>query len=115
MLSVITPIPAGLHGQAVQTKTPPIMFDRTPAGEIIVPGGWWQLMFDQVTQDKSAPPALRQLAATVAATAGCEDARLPGNTDTIEIAVPDPAGNVISHEALPPGTQIPVRVHARLP
>lgn len=99
MLSVITPIPAGLHGRTVQTKTRPIMFDRTPAGEIIVPGGWWELMFEQVTQDKSAAPALRQMAATVAATVGCEDALLPGNTDTIEISVGDPAGNVISHEA----------------
>ena len=111
VLSVITPIPAGLHGRNVQAKAPPIMFDRTPAGEIIVPGGWWRLMFKQVNQDKSAPAAMRQMAATISATVVCDDALLPADTDTIEILTTDSEGNVIPHEALQPGTQIRVRLH----
>jgi hypothetical protein len=112
VLSVITPIPAGLRRQSVQAKTPPIMFDRTSAGEIIVPGDWWRLMFEQVTQDERAPAAMRRMAATIAATIVCHDALLPADTDTIEISTPDLEGNVVPHEALPPGTQIRVRLHA---
>jgi hypothetical protein len=112
-LSVITPIPAGLHRPNIRTTPPPIMFDRTPAGEIIVPGGWWRLMFDQVTQDEGAPAAMRQMAATIAATVVCSDALLDADTDTIEISASDSEGNVIPHEALPPGTQIRVSLQAR--
>ena len=72
MLRVITPIPAGLHSQAARAKTPPILFDRTPTGEIIAPGGWWG--------------DLRQMAATIAVTIVCHDALLPADTDTIENA-----------------------------
>lgn len=115
VLSVITPIPAGLHSQAglpsrkVRAGTPPIMFERTPAGEIIVPGGWWQLMFDQVSKDENAPAAMREMAVTIAATVVCNDALLPPDSDTIEVSAPDSEGNVVPHEALPPGTQIRVR------
>ena len=111
VLRVITPIPAGLHSQNTRAKTPPILFDRTPAGEIIVPGGWWRLMFQQVTQDPSAPAAMRQMAATIAATIVCHDARLPADTDTIEILPTDSEGHVVPHEALPPGTQLRIRLH----
>jgi hypothetical protein len=110
LLSVITPIPAGLHSQHVAAKTPPIMFDRTPAGEIIVPGGWWRLMFEQVTQDESMPTAMREMAATIAANTVCHDALLPADTDTIEVSAPDSEGNVVAHEALLPGTQIRIRL-----
>lgn len=109
VLYVITPIPAGLHSQNVRAKTPPIMFDRTPGGEILVPGGWWQLMFEQVTQDENAPGAMREMAATIAATIVCNDALLPADTDTVEVSAPDWEGNVVPHEALPPGTQVRVR------
>ncbi len=110
VLSVITPIPAGLHTQHVAAKTPPIMFDRTLAGEIIVPGSWWRLMFEQVTWDESAPAAMRQMAATIAATIVCHDALLPADTDTIEISAPNSEGKIVPHEALPPGTQIRIRL-----
>jgi hypothetical protein len=115
VLRVITPIPAGLHGQTVRANTPPpVMFDRTATGEIIVPGGWWRLMFEQVTRDQHAPAAMRQMASTIVATTICHDALLPAATDTIEISAPDPEGNVVPHEALPPGTQIRVRLCATL-
>ena len=112
VLSVITPIPAGLHGRNVPAKAPPIMFDRAPTGEIIVPGGWWRVMFEQVTQDESAPAAMRHMAATIATTIVCNDALLPADTDTIEILAANSEGSVVPYEALPPRTQIRVRLHA---
>lgn len=112
MLSVITPIPAGCRGRNVQARMPPIMFDRTPAGEIIVPGDRWRLMFERVTQDESSPAAMRHMAATIATTIVCNDALLPAGTDTIEILAADSEGNVVTHEALPPGTQIRIRLRA---
>ena len=88
VLYVITPIPAGLDSQNVPAKGPPIMFDRTPAGDIIVPGGWWQLMFEQVTQDESMPTAMREMAASIATNILCNDALLPADADTIEVLAP---------------------------
>jgi len=114
VLSVVTPIPAGLHGRNVQAKAPPIMFDRTPAGEIVVPGDWWRIMFEQVTQDGSAPAAMRHMAATIASTIVCSDSLLPADTDTIEIMAANSEGKAVPYEALPPGTQIRVRLHATL-
>ena len=59
VLCVVTPIPAGLDAEKHQLKTPPIMFDRTPADEIVVPGRWWQLMFENVSADAAAPAEMR--------------------------------------------------------
>ena len=52
------------------------MFDRTPADEIVVPGRWWQLMFENVSADAAAPAEMRQMAATMAATTICSDVLL---------------------------------------
>ena len=88
VLCVVTPIPAGLDAEKHQLKTPPIMFDRTPADEIVVPGRWWQLMFENVSADAAAPAEMRQMAATVAATTICSDVLLPADSDTVEIVCP---------------------------
>src|SRR4029077_17345139 len=55
VLCVVTPIPAGLDAETPQLKALPVMFDRTPADEIVVPGRWWQLMFENVSTDAAAP------------------------------------------------------------
>ena len=103
VLCVVTPIPAGLGGEKR-------MFDRTPADEIVVPGRWWQLMFENVSEDVSAPAQMRQMAATMAATTVCRDVLLPADSDTVEIGVPDSQGHVTTFEALPPGTRMRVRI-----
>ena len=110
VLCVVTPIPAGLVGEKRQLETPAVMFDRTPADEIVVPGRWWQLMFENVSEDASAPAEMRQMAATMAATTVCRDVLLPAGSDTIEIGVPDSQGHVATFEALPPGTRMRVRI-----
>src|ERR1700704_5505194 len=93
VLCVVTPIPAGLDAKGPQFKTSPVMFDRTPAEEIVVPGRWWQLVFDNVSADAAAPTERRQMAATMAATTFCSDVLLPADSDTVEIAIPDSHGN----------------------
>jgi hypothetical protein len=110
VLCVVTPIPADLDAEKHQLKTPPIMFDRTPADEIVVPGRWWQLMFENVSADAAAPAEMRQMAATMAATTICSDVLLPADSDTVEIAVPDSQGNMATYEALPPGTRMRARL-----
>jgi hypothetical protein len=88
------------------------MFERTPADEIVVPGRWWQLMFENVSADAAAPAEMRQMAATMATTTICSDVLLPADSDTVEIAVPDSQGNMTRYEALPPGTRMRVRLEA---
>jgi hypothetical protein len=110
VLRVVTPIPAGLDGEKRQLERPAVMFDRTPADEIVVPGRWWQLMFENVSEDASAPAEMRQMAATMAATTVCRDVMLPADSDTVEIGVPDSQGHVTTFEALPPGTRMRVRI-----
>jgi hypothetical protein len=46
-LTFLTPVVAGTYSEELQRKTPPILFDRTPEGQIIVPGRWWQAMFER--------------------------------------------------------------------
>ena len=102
VLCVVTPIPAGLDGEKRQLET--------PADEIVVPGRWWQLMFENVSEDVSAPAEMRQMAATMAATTVCRDVLLPADSDTVEIGVPDSQGHVATFEALPPGTRMRVSI-----
>ena len=110
VLCVVTPIPAGLDAETPQFKSLPVMFDRTPANEIVVPGRWWQLMFENVSADAAAPAEMRQMAATMASTTICSDVLLPADSDTIEIVVPDSQGNMAAYEALPPGTRMRARL-----
>ena len=109
-LRFITPILASLYSEDLQQKSPPIMFDRSPRGEILLPGRWWQLMFEKLSEDDRAPLDVRRSAAIAARVVDVCDALLPGDTDTIEIEVPDRTGNMVPHEALPPGTVARIRL-----
>jgi len=106
VLCVVTPIPAGLDAETPQLKALPVMFDRTPADEIVVPGRWWQLMFENVSADAAAPAEMRQMAATTI----CSDVLLPPDSDTVEIGVADSQGNMTRYETLPPGTRMRARL-----
>jgi hypothetical protein len=108
VLCAVTPIPASLDAEKPQL--PVVMFDRTPADEIVVPGRWWQLMFENVSADAAAPIEMRQMAATMVATTICSDVLLPPDSDTVEIGVADSQGNMTRYEALPPGTRLRVRL-----
>ena len=110
LLCVVTPIPAGLDAEKAQNETLPVIFKRTPADEIVVPGRWWQMMFENVSADAAAPAEMRQMAATVAATTICRDVLLPADSDTVEIGIVDSQGKMARYEALPPGTRMRARL-----
>ena len=110
LLCVVTPIPAGLDAEKAQNETLPVIFKRTPADEIVVPGRWWQMMFENVSADAAAPAKMRQMAATIAATTICRDVLLPAASDTVEIGIVDSQGKMVRYEALPPGTRMRARL-----
>ena len=109
----ITPVPAGLYTADLRPKVPPIQFDRTPAGEIILPGRWLQTTFEHLSEDPTAPPDVRRAADVVARTVGISDCLLPADQETILIGAPDERGAVIPHEALPPGTSVELTLTPR--
>ncbi len=111
ILRVITPIPAVIRApESVAPVATPIMFDRTPANEIIIPGLWWRLMFEKVSEDVDAPDEMRQMANTMVTTTVCNDVLLPADSDTIEISTPNSRGDLVRCEALPPGTRMRARL-----
>ncbi len=107
----ITPTPAEEHtGIQLHLKTPPILFDRTPSGEIIIPGRWWASTFERLANHPDAPPEVRQSALNLSRDLDFSDCLLPADTDTIEIQALDHSGNRVPYEALKPGTICVVRV-----
>lgn len=101
----ITPVTAGLYTEDLQRRTPPILFDRTSEGQVIIPGRWWQSSFERFSEDPAAPADVRRQAARIARHGRFSDAVLPADVETIAILVPDEKGEPVPHEALPPGTR----------
>jgi hypothetical protein len=99
-----TPVVASLEGPDLQPMQPPIMFDRTEDGRIILPSRWWQHTFEKVAQSEETPAEVRREAWIAAQTVVVPDAYLPSDTDTIEIMAYDRADNLVPFEALKPGT-----------
>lgn len=109
VIRFITPVPAGLYSDKdLVPKTPPIMFDRDGNGHIVLPGRWWQLMFERLSEHESAPPDVRRMAAVAARTVVAKDCLLPPEFETIEFMAPNDSGELVAHEALPPDTRIPI-------
>jgi len=110
----VTPVPAGLYSEDLKPKAPPILFDRRPSGEIILPGRWWQYMFEKLSESDDVPPDVRRTAAIMARSVDVSDGLLPADTDTIEFEAPDDDGDLVLHEALPPGTVVRIRLLPQL-
>jgi hypothetical protein len=106
----ITPVPAGLYTEELERKTPPILFDRTAEGEVIIPGRWWQRNFERLGEDPQTPGDIRKRAALLARYARFSDAVLPASLETIAILAPDDKGELVPHEAVPPGTEAVILV-----
>jgi hypothetical protein len=102
----VTPCPAGFYDEELRPKTPPILFDRTPTGGIILPGRWWQLTFERLSEDEAVPAEVRKGTALMSRGVEFGDAILPPDTDTISFLAPDWEGELVQHEALPPGTRV---------
>ncbi len=109
-LQFVTPLAAGSYTEQLESKTPPIQFDRTPAGEIIIPGRWWAHMFELVSEAADVPEDLRRKSAVLSRRIHVGDVLLPPTTETIRISVPDEEGEMVPTEALPPGTRARIRI-----
>lgn len=110
----ITPVPAGLYTGDLQRKGPPILFDRTAEGQIIIPGRWWQSSFERFSEDAAASADVRRQAARIARHGRFSDAVLPADVETIALLVPDEKGEPVPHEAVPPGTRAIILVEGEL-
>jgi hypothetical protein len=112
-LRLVTPLVAELYsGATLARKQPPIMFDRAPSGEIIIPGRWWHSMFERLSEYEGEG---RATAARVSRLVRVDDIHLPAETDTIGFIAPDDNGNYVVHEALPPGVEITLRIEIGQP
>ncbi len=111
-LTFVTPVIAGAYTEDLQPKTPPILFDRTPDGRIILPGRWWQHLFERAAEDESIPAEARRLGGVAARHVFVPDVFLPPDTDTIQMSAPDERGEYVTHEALPPGTEAYLDIRA---
>ena len=98
LLEVLTPLPADRYDAELHTKPVPVRFDRTPAGEVILPGRWWQAAFERLSREPEHPLELRRLAG-LAARAAVPNLLLEANIATVAVLI-----DGIETEALPPGT-----------
>jgi hypothetical protein len=111
----ITPIRATDYTPNLQRKTPPILFDRTPTGEILLPGRLVQHVFARFAaklEDAAANTSddMRGMAWQAARTLPPGDVLFPADTETFLLGAQDHEGNVIAYEVLPPGPTIALRV-----
>jgi hypothetical protein len=105
----ITPVVASFHTERdARPKTPPILFERTDAGEIILPGRWWQRAFESVAADETVPADVRRIATVAARSVLVSDCLVPATVETISFLAPNDVGELVVHEALPPGTRVPL-------
>ncbi len=102
----ITPLPASIYSDCTGEPTgQPVPFERTAAGEIILPGRWWAAMLDTLSGQRDVPPDQRQTASFASRRIAPWDVFLPAETDTIAILAPNHNGDLVWHEALRPGTR----------
>jgi hypothetical protein len=111
IIRLITPlvVPDRYSEVTLEKKTPPIMFDRTSAGKIIVPGRWWHRIFEETSVDDSKPQEIREIAQEARRKWFGGDVLIPHGL-TFELLIPTEDGTKIPHEALPPGTEIRLRL-----
>jgi hypothetical protein len=113
-ITFITPVPAGLRTEHdLRLKTPPILFDRTENGELLLPGRWWASTFEALSEQSGVPTDVRQKALMASRYCAISDGVLPAETETIEILAPDEEGHLVPHEALVPGTSCLIRLNAK--
>ncbi len=107
----VTPVPAGVYTErTLEPKAAPVLFERTSAGEIILPGRWWASMFEALSDSPEVPADQRQTALHASRHVQIDDVYLPADTDTIEIMAPDHKGEMVPNEALKPGTRCTIRL-----
>jgi hypothetical protein len=109
-IRIVTPFIAPLFKEDLTRKTPPIQFDRTPDGQLIIPGRLWQDVMSRLSEVEDLTEELRAAAAQAARHMHVEDAYLPAETYTIAMRAPDDQDEVVTFEALKPGTYIGIQM-----
>jgi hypothetical protein len=110
-LRLLTPYPAIMDVGKSESTEHPLMFERTPDGEIVLHLGGLTDVIKGISQDLTAPAKARQTAfeLLVQITFGKQDTiLLPAETDTIEVSLCDDEGRQWLSEALPPDSTIVV-------
>lgn len=105
-ITLLTPAPAEPRTEDLQAKPPPILFDRTPSGDIVLPGRWCQYVLEFLQADLTLAPEIRARAAFLSRHGQFPNVILPPNVETVMFLMPDSTGKEIAYEALPPLTQI---------
>jgi len=108
-----TLVPASLYVSAEKQKAPPILFNRTPTGEIILPGRWIQEYIAAASWVEDNSPEELRLLAQEFSNPGTVDALVPAgpeqlkatSADTLLISLPDLEGRAVSQEVLLPRTE----------
>jgi hypothetical protein len=96
-----TLVPASYYKQTA----PPILFDRNAAGEIVLPGRWWQDYVAAASRVKdNAPEDLRALAQELRSS-DMVNASVPARAHTLLIELNDLEGRLVTQEVLWPGTE----------
>jgi hypothetical protein len=108
-LRIVTPIVAPERDEELQPKTPPIMFDRTEDGRLIIPGRWIANVFEGAAMMPETSAAERAVGLQFAR-AMIPDMYMPADFDTIEVEAPNEEGEFVVFEALPPGGTITIRL-----
>ncbi len=113
-IKFITPVAAGSYTEdMLQRKSPPVLFERTAEGDIILPGRWWVSMLEALSDNDDLSAEDRERALIASRHVEVANTFLPVSTDTIDILAPDPDGTLVSHEALKPGTMCLIRLTAK--
>lgn len=104
-ITLLTPAPAEARIGDLQAKPPPILFDRLPSGEIVLPGRWTKYVLEFLHRDPTVSPEIRA-ALPQPAQVLFPNVILPPDVETVMFLIPDSTGKEIPYEALPPLTQI---------
>lgn len=104
-ITLLTPAPAEPRKEQLQAKASPILFDRLPSGEIVLPGRWTKHVLEFLHRDPTVSPEIRA-ALPQPARVLFPNVVLPPDVETVMFLMPDSTGKEIQYEALPPLTRI---------
>ncbi len=106
-LLVALPWPADQYGPELQRKSPPIQFERTEQGEIIIPFRSVLGKVEELVSNPAASEALQAFALDMSRRAESRpDIVLPASVETVALKIEEEDGTTTITEALAAGTVI---------
>jgi hypothetical protein len=102
---LITPIRAGFYDEDLSRKSPPVRFDRTPAGHVAIPGRWFLDALEAIRDDPARSATERALARTARQYGGCDDVHVTENgVQLVDILLPETGESILCEVLVPPIT-----------